>query len=377
MPLTPNLVTPLSDDFKPPRLLFRDKQLQEIFRFATKNSLPENLWIEGEPGLGKTLTCRFFADEVEARSLGKVFYLNCERSIRKVMENLKITYNLPVAKKDVSPSTLAMAILREYQDADLIVFIIDEPEKAYSFKDVDAFVHTLYNTMLGKKDFSIIFASKILYTKARRLFHRDTLSRLQLHPIVFPMYDVPQIVEIVKQRLQYMFGAEEVYDVDALFKLGKHIRRIGSDIREALQILRYAITIADKKITSDVIEQAVEWGKNRWWQEQLQSLPPHWAYLLYLAAHQAYVNNSLVTTQPRVIRQYLNNMRIMKLDPLGRATIYYAFVKLAEKGYFQTKSEGKGLKRITKIVFDEGDRDHIVNVGSQIEWEYELGMKSI
>ena len=167
-------------------------------------------------------------------------------------------------------------IINNNQDRKLICFIIDEPQKARNMKDVDSFIFSLYQTFLGKAKFCFIFLSQMRYENASRSFAEDTLSRLQLKPMIFTMYDAPQIVSILKQRLDYALKPE-AYDTKALYRLANHIRLIGGDMREALDILHQTMKFISKtKVTIDNINEGIEWGKNRWWKNELSSLPSHY-----------------------------------------------------------------------------------------------------
>ena len=355
-------VLPLRDDYKPPVLLFRDEQLRQMFQMTVEARIPHNLWLQGEQGLGKTLTCQFFADEVEARGLGKVFFLRCERSMRNAMMKLCERYRLNISKKFLSPSAIASAALEQTPDG-LLAFVIDEPESSYSLKDVVSFAHTLYNTLVDESArFAIIFASRMLFIKAARILSAD--SRLKAYPISFAPYSEGQIRQILRQRLEIAL-AEGAYDPEALSILAKHIWRVGSDLREALKIMRRAVEIADARLTKDVMLESIEYGKNEWWRNQILDMPPHWALLLYLAAKLAHERNQVKVPQSDVIDEYAKVASGYK--KLGRATTYYILNDLAKRGFFK-QEQGKGFGNPIYLVFDEDERDRIVKVGGELAW---------
>jgi len=257
----PKLWSPLSEDFKPPTLLYRNEQLQELFNLCL-HPIPGHVWCQGNKGLGKTLTARVFADEVETRENSKCYFFEWQSSLKRTLETINAKYNFKIPNYTLGASTIARKIIDETSKDDLVCIIIDEPQKAHFMRDVDNTAFQFYQAFLGKRRFSLIFLSQMRYAVARRYFSPDTLSRLQLKPIIFPSYTIPEIVEILKQRLTYMLEPDQ-YDTHALFTLAKHIRRIGSDIREALDILKVAIEQADDKINVKVMQEAIEWGKNR------------------------------------------------------------------------------------------------------------------
>jgi len=368
--LQPKLWSPLSDEYKPPTLLYRNVQLEKMLNYAT-HPLPSNMFGQGDKGLGKTLTARIFSDEVEARGIGKCYYVKWQRKLTSTLKDLNDNYTLKIRGYTLSTAEICHAIINQTDKNDLCCLIIDEPQNAYSWKDVDRAIFDFYEHFLGQRKFCLIMLSQVRFLTLSQYFAPDTMSRLRLKPILFPSYDAPEIVEIVKQRLQYMLEPNQ-YDEQALPILAKHVRRIGGDIREALDILEIAVKEANNKLIMEDMISAIEQGKDRWWKTELASLPPHWAFLLYLSALETFERNETMTTQPRVMHQYNRTAKEKGFDPLGRRMVYYAFNKLAEKGYFSQELKGKGRQRITELTLDESDRNHIIRAGKEIEWEFAL-----
>jgi Cdc6-like AAA superfamily ATPase len=362
---------PLTDDFQPPVLLYRDEQLQRMLQLTT-SGYPENLWLEGDKGLGKTLTCKHFASELEARGMGKAFFMQCTYSLGKSMEKMRDDYHLDISKRSLSPSSIASAIVKKYPQAPLITLIIEEPEECRSWRDIRRFTHALYNALLeqcGRLKFNICFTSRVLYVNALKELEGEHDSRLQLRPMLFPAYNEEQIVGILKQRLTYAFENMEVYDEEALRIIARHVARVGSDIREALEILRHSIELAADKLTVNVAKVAVEWGKDMWWAKQMYGLPPHVALTLYLAAEEA-LKNEGSTTAVTVLNRYEQYLRERKMS-VGRRTFYYILSKLSEKGFF-TQERKAGFGSPAELVFHLDDAKRIVKVGEKIDWHHHI-----
>lgn len=359
--------SPLSDDFKPTALLFRNEQYTEMLKLAL-HPIPSCMWCQGDKGLGKTLTTRFFSDEVHAKGAGKCYYVDWKSKLTKTLEDLNVRYAFGIPNYALGVSTIAQKIIQTTRESDTICIIIDEPLKAHHIGDVDATVFDLYQTFLNKRKLSIIFLSQMRLSVALKTFSPDTISRLQLKPIIFPQYNITEIVQILNQRLNLMLSTEQ-YDINALAELGKHISRIGGDIREALDILQVGIEQAQDRLDTKTMAGAIEWGKVRYWTKELNSLPPHWAYLFYLTAEESRRYGSTTALLHIVKWHYLKSCKEKGINPLSTRTIYHVFSKLAEKGYFESGIEGYGRKRITKLLLDEGDRDHVLKVGKEIEWE--------
>ena len=195
-------------EFIPPTLVARENELQEITDYVVNTPFStENLWVSGNAGLGKTLTCKFFATKVEKEKLGKAFYMGCEKSIRNSIDKVRTHYHLPIARRDISASTFASAVLEAFPNTKYF-FIIDEPDKAYAKRDIANFVHCLWNYLIDEHcKFSFLFISKFDVVRAGKIFPADTLSRLQLKSVIFPVYDAPEIVAILRQRLDHVMDS--------------------------------------------------------------------------------------------------------------------------------------------------------------------------
>jgi len=359
--------SPLTEDYKPPVLLFRDEHLKRMLELTTF-PIPANIWVQGDKGLGKTLTARFLSAEIEARRIGKCYYVECQKTFTATLKELRDNYKFKIPTYVLSPATITRKIVEQTEKDDLVCLIFDEPRKAMQIKDFDNGLYWFYNSFLGKRKLSIIILSQIRFPVIHRIFASDTLSRMRFKPILFENYDVPQIVEILKQRLQIMLDPNQ-YELKAIVRLARHIRRIGGDIREALDLLATAIKHAEKKVDVEAVEYAIEWGKTRWWKNELTSLPPHWAYILYLTAEQSVQHSEGITTQSQVKTEYEKKAKEIGFQPVGRRSIYYIFNKLAEKGYFEQQKAGAGRQIHTILAMDEGDRRHILKAGKEMEWD--------
>ncbi|MEM2189413.1 MAG: hypothetical protein QXG35_08815 [Nitrososphaerota archaeon] len=233
MRVEPKFVAPLFDNWDPPRLLHREGELREMLRHAAESSMPSNLWVEGAKGLGKTLTCKFFAEEVASKGLGKPLYIHCGSSLNNSIKRLCEREGVRITQRDLNPLGFVGSVLNAFPEEGRFYFIIDDPENLKDLRALDSLIRAVYNTLTAEgKIFSIIIVTRMSLKFAEHKM--DSLrsdSRLNPHPIVFRPYDVPEIVSILEQRLHFATGESEAWDREALFVIAKHIFRVGSDIR--------------------------------------------------------------------------------------------------------------------------------------------------
>jgi Cdc6-like AAA superfamily ATPase len=297
----------------------------------------------------------------------------CEKSMRNSINKVRHQYHLPMTEREISGTGFANAIMELYPERKYY-FIIDEPDKVYAKRDITGFVHSLWNYLIEQNArFSFIFVSKVDVSKAADLFQAtDTLSRLQLKPLIFPVYDAKEIVAILKQRLDLVVDSYK-YDLAALFQLAHHIRRIGGDMRQALEILREAVRLSHgQMINSKVIDEAIEWGKKTWWTRRLRSIPPHWALIVYLAAKKCKDIGRTTIDEPEIIKLYNNAAADFQAEPVSPSTVYFIIKQVSGvsrdvEPFFQQKLEKWGCP--AQIEFDESERDRIVSVGESLDWK--------
>jgi len=374
----PEYLAPLYEEWNPPFLLHRDKELRKILHFTIESPIPENLWIEGAKGLGKTLTCKFFAQEVKARNAGVVFYISCGPSFNQALKTAFEKEGVHIPMRMLSTYGAVSTLLKQLPSEKPYYFIIDDPEHVRDPRSIDDFVRDAYNilTWEGKK-YAILIVTRISLKKAYSVYEvLKADSRLHPIPIIFQPYNAAEIAQILKQRLHYAFTRDDVYEEDALYVIAEHIYRVGSDVREALEILRYAVLkIAKEKLTRNDAEEAVEWAKKEWWKEKLLSLPPHWAFLAYIAAKSSRALEEGVTAVEayNVVQQYKSKCDELRVDPLGKTTTYYALKKMGEaEGLFSIERVKIGGIYALRLMFDEDEAKRIEQAGEEIDWRWAL-----
>lgn len=371
----------------PKTLVGRTEQLADVDKLLDSEYSNENLWIEGGTGLGKTTTLKFFIAKVNHNGTGRAFYIPCEKSMKNSIDRVRISARLPLAKRDISSTGFAQAVMKAFPNQRYF-FVIDEPDKVYAKRDISNFIHCLWNLLIdGGCKFNFIFISKYSITRMMsKVFPSeadDTFSRLQPKSIIFPVYTVPEIVAILQQRLDLQ---NVRYDLAGLTIIGRHIRRIGGDMRQALEVTREAVRLAH--LSSNILdiptaEKAIEWGKNIWWERRLKSIPPHWAFIVYVAAQYCYEKGLKELEEPAVTRLYKTTCETLskkleekgefnkKIDPVGNSTIYWMIKQVSGANenvtpFFEQRLAKYGLP--AEIVFDESDRNRIATVGRTFNW---------
>jgi Cdc6-like AAA superfamily ATPase len=382
MPIQHGQLTILSENFKPPKLLYRESHLSELNIYATNG---QHVWVEGCSGYGKTLTCRVYADESEYNSnyKTKAVFIKCGPSMKDAALSTLRDLSIRIPRLEVNGGRFASELLTRFPNTQRFLILIDEPERVRLwYREVADFAHGFHDEMIkAGKQFSIIFISQLaLVTQVERKFSTTVLSRLKLKPLQFGVYSTEQIVGIIQQRLEYGLLDKSLYTTEALQLLAGHIYRIGGNMREALDIVEHAILNADKAITVENMREAIHWGKSCWWTRKLcyGIGSPHSGLFLYLSAIHSQEINSLTVDCPIIFRKYNQSITNMGVSPLSPPTVYENIRKNMIGNGLLSSSYEKQKAFYMKLTFnDADDRDWIARVGKDINWTEHIKDKNL
>ncbi|RLI68558.1 MAG: hypothetical protein DRP02_12350 [Candidatus Gerdarchaeota archaeon] len=364
---------PLYDDWKPPILLERQQELNEMLTRTALTNFPRNLWIQGTKGQGKTLTAHIFMDEIQARQVGKCFYVQCAPTFKQTLRNFCRKYNLAVPQYSLNTTQVlhSLASAKEFEQAKRIILILDDIDKLHHKNLLDGFAFQAYETLSDcHKQFSLIFITRSSFLNRSRYFQEDTQSRLQLFPILFKAYNAFQLEKIIRQRIDLVLSPNQ-YTQGAIRRLAALMTRIGADMRKTLEILRNAIQIAEKVLDEKAIEQAWLSEKRRFWKEQLMQLPPHQALLLVIIS-QLQTRYDTITTN-LILNHYHDFCKKFRVDPLSKRMVYFTIDNLENMGYIDRK---RGSRLENYITLTENPKN-ILDASTEINWEELLVFRTV
>ena len=244
----------LDYDYMPKLIPYRENEQREI-ALAIKPLLAmrngRNLFIYGNPGIGKTLACKHVLKELEEHSDIYCFYINCwkrstsykialqlcEETDYPFVQNKKTDELFDVIKKEINKKSA--------------VFVLDEVDKLEDVSFLYFILEDIYRKSIilitNNKDWLITLDSRIK-------------SRLTPQLLEFRDYNKEETEGILKQRLKFAFK-EGVFQEDAFnFVVEKTFER--KDIRIGLYLMREAANNAEtrssKRITKDDVNEAVK-----------------------------------------------------------------------------------------------------------------------
>lgn len=249
----------LQSAYTPTEIPHREDQIQgiaEILAPCLKLEKPSNLFVYGKTGTGKTMCVNYTVNEIvknaEKRKIPiKVVYLNCKLKRVADTEYRLVAQLSREMGKAIPPTGLptdeVYKIFFETIDEEeqLIVLVLDEIDQLVK-RAGDGILYniTRINTQLKKAQIALVgISNDLTFTDTLDPRIKSSLSEEEL---VFPPYNALQIQDILNQRKTKAFK-KEVLDSGVIEKCAAYAAREHGDARRALELLRVAGEIAERK----------------------------------------------------------------------------------------------------------------------------------
>jgi len=347
-------VLPLFEEWNPPVLKARKREYEQL-KEAIEFQKPSNFWINGDRGLGKTLTVKdFFVPLVNNYIDGsKAFYLGVTKT--KVSDIVKEFSRRTVGKKIGDMIDILEEIVKKYDNTAKFCFIFDDLQHIThikrDFSNVLFQIYEFFKNLGVEKNCQLILISQLPYSERYKYLDGDVTSRFQFKPLTFSQYSKSELAELYKQRIKFL---NIMSNDDVCYLIADEVSQLGGDFRFGLNILRESIEKYGNLYEKSVIE-SIHDCKVRWVEEIiLEKLNPHSALLLYLLSlmsegkHYKWgvkdiremTNNG---ESPLILfddlrREYEKQMKKLKIKPMSRMSVWRAVEELDENDLVKKKS---------------------------------------
>lgn len=261
----------LQSGYIPENVLHREEQTRQIANILAPvlgNDRPSNIFVYGKTGTGKTLTINYItqklADAAKAENVPlKIIYVNCKLK-RNADTEYRLVAQLAAELGKAVPATglptgeVYGAFLRALnKQRGNYIIILDEIDQLVNKTGDNALYNLTRLNEATESQISIIgISNDIVFVDTLDPRVRSSLSEEE---IVFPPYNAFQIQSILKQRAELAFK-KEAFELGVIEKCAAYAARDHGDARRALELLRVAGEIADrkgsKKITTEHIDEA-------------------------------------------------------------------------------------------------------------------------
>ena len=246
------------------------KQMANILAPVLKGDKPSNIFIYGKTGTGKTLTAKYTTQRLMEIAKREnipltILYINCKLKRSTDTEYRLIAQLATELGKTIPPTGLPTeevykafirALNKQQQN---YIFVLDEIDQLVN----KAGDNVLYNLIRLNEE---IESQISLIGISNDIMFVDNLdprvkSSLSEEDIIFPPYNAIQIQSILKQRAEIAFN-KDVVGPGVIEKCAAYAARDHGDARRALELLRVAGEVADRKnskvINIDYIDEAEE-----------------------------------------------------------------------------------------------------------------------
>jgi archaeal cell division control protein 6 len=370
----------ISPHHVPQRLPFREKQIDEITQglvSVANSAKPNNLFVYGKTGTGKTSTVKFVTDQlnefVSLRNLPVYStYINCRSHSSKYKVLLKAVRAFFPSNDFLGYSaSFVYEKLLDFasQNGAHIILILDEIDKV---KDIDELVYLLSrgNDELQKGSITLIGISNNLMFKDK--LDPRSKSSLCEREMVFSPYNATELKEILFDRCEKAFRPGSVTE-SAIGLAAAIAAQESGDARTAVMLLQRAGEIADRDQVLIVDETYVEKAKASVEEEiifsMISTLPEQQQMVLYAISQMTMQRKGLrkvngeieegVLFSGEIFETYLDIAKKFDLKPITSRWYRQYINELEMYGLILVTNSGKGIKGQTRLIKLGFDADKI------------------
>jgi cell division control protein 6 len=250
--------TYLTNEYQPEEPVGRKPEIQrlvDVLQPSTERRKPENLYLYGPAGVGKTTCVKHVFDRLENESSTKAVYINCWQynTRSSLLTELLLQLNYPVPRKG-KPVDELLSKLREWLNKNRgIVIALDE------FDQLDHSGEVIYDFQLLNNQTKYSIGTILLSNKPPATIYMDqrSQSRLSIQSLRFEPYSADQLTRILEDRVEQSFRAGTVPD-EVVQRVADHVAENRGDCRKALEILLQAGREADRQDKSRLTPELVE-----------------------------------------------------------------------------------------------------------------------
>jgi len=234
----------LSPEYLPEMLPFRESKIRQIadnLLAAASNRKPQNTFLFGPPGIGKTASARFVFREFEDFSRIKAIYINCwdYRTAHAVLAKIAIDMGIFVPRKGIAKDEVLEKVIETCKKTNKgFVVCLDEvdqleQEALYDLLRINQYVAT---------PFGLVFISNnphVFMDCEPRI-----RSSLDVDEVEFQPYSLDEMKKILDERAKYSFNNVEQ---GVVLLCANHAVKNGGDVRIGLQCLMKAGRLAEQE----------------------------------------------------------------------------------------------------------------------------------
>lgn len=371
----------LQESYTPETIPHREEHIEELANILApmlRMEKPSNVFMYGKTGSGKTLVANYVTQNLlkiaEKNKLPvKMIYLNCKmkqtadteyRLIAELTNQLGMKVPFTGLPTNEVYNTFLKALDKEKI---LLLIILDEIDQLVE-KTGDELLYNLtrINSNLKNSEVSFIgISNNTLFTENLDLRIKSSLAQEE---ILFPPYNAMQLLKILESRSKLAFKGNMI-DEGVLPKCAAYAARESGDARKALDLLRVAGEITERKnqvkITIENLDYAEEKIERDKVQEIVEKLPKQSQVSLLAVFNLEFDKNMDNIYTGSVYEEYKKLCMNLKMRPLTQRRISDIIADLDMQGIIKTTviSQGRyGRTRKMNVAIPPSDIENINNV---------------
>lgn len=237
---------PLDFSFIPKLVPYRENEQRTIAAcikplFQEKSG--KNVFIFGQPGVGKTVACKHLLRELQEETDEIVpLYINCWKHNTTFKMVIDVCDQMDFKFVQNKKTEELFRWVKQTLNKKSVVFVFDEADKLEDFDFLYMILEEIYRKTVimitNYKDWLLDMDDRIK-------------SRLLPETIEFKPYNYEETKGILKQRMEYAFQAN-VWDKDAFELVAKKTAEM-QDIRTGLYLMKQAGLIAEDKSSRNIL----------------------------------------------------------------------------------------------------------------------------
>jgi len=365
----------LSPDYIPERLPHREEQIKRVgsvLAQALKNSRPNNLFIYGLTGTGKTAVTLYVLRRLveKARQLGvRVSYVYVNTRQRdtpyKVLADIASSIGLRVPFTGLSTAEIYTRLVRALSRWDgVLIIVLDEVDWLVRRRGDDLLYKLTrigYDLPPGSTKVSLVgITNDVRFVEMLDARVRSSLGEEE---VIFPPYNAEQLRDILWERASRAFQPG-VIDESVISYCAALAAREHGDARRALDLLRVAGEMAERENAPRV---TVEHVKKAWIQierdriyEVVSTLPLH-ARLAILAAIRAQrASGRDYTTTGELYAHYRELATRINVEAVTQRRISDIINELDMLGILSARVISRGRYGKTRMITLAADEDTVL-----------------
>jgi len=245
-------------EFVPERLPHRDKEIDSmVFAFnpVLKGKKPQNIFLAGPTGCGKTAVSKFVLKELEEfTDRAKSIYINCFEfnSRHSVLSKITNFLGTPTPRRGVATDEIFSLFLESLKKSDFIpIIVLDEVDQLIL---ADGGSKLLYDLLRINENSKSILGLALISNNVELTVKLDSRIRSSLteEQLIFEGYSPQQLKDILSTRCQFAFVLG-VIDDEIIGVAAAHAAKLGGDARVAIESLLKAGREAERENSSKVL----------------------------------------------------------------------------------------------------------------------------